>query len=120
MSINFRQLPARNAGNAAPPLGSNNIFSELPDRAAALWSPSGKVGVGSLHAIDALSPDDIWAVGQTLDQPSKALVMHWDGVEWSTTRFNVAQFEDIRVQNPGTRLYDVVASDLSLWSGRRS
>jgi hypothetical protein len=40
-----------------------------------------------LHDVDALAPDDIWAVGQYYDEtnftPDTALTMHWDGVQWN-------------------------------------
>lgn len=48
------------------------------------WSivPTPNVGRygNQLYAIDALSPDDIWAVGE---DSSGMMALHWDGVEWS-------------------------------------
>ena len=50
----------------------------------ASWSDSpspGKLGpYSALNGIDAVSADDIWAVG---DSRYQALVEHWDGTSWS-------------------------------------
>jgi hypothetical protein len=40
----------------------------------------------TLHAVAALGPDDVWAVGIIEDQQTgvySALVLHWDGSSWS-------------------------------------
>ena len=40
-----------------------------------------------LNDVDALAPDDMWAVGEYYDEsnytPDTALAMHWDGVQWT-------------------------------------
>jgi hypothetical protein len=38
-----------------------------------------------LYAIQAVSPDNVWAAGQQLggDSPDQGLVEHWDGTKWS-------------------------------------
>jgi phosphoesterase family protein len=37
-----------------------------------------------LYAVDAVSPDDVWAAGQQLSRfPDNGLVEHWDGHSWS-------------------------------------
>ena len=38
-----------------------------------------------LYAVDAVSPDDVWAAGQQLgaQAPDNGLVEHWDGQSWS-------------------------------------
>jgi hypothetical protein len=38
-----------------------------------------------LYAVDAVSPDDVWAVGQQLGSqaPDNGLVEHWNGRSWS-------------------------------------
>ncbi len=40
-----------------------------------------------LNGVDALAPDDIWAVGRYYDEnnftPDTTLAMHWDGVAWT-------------------------------------
>jgi hypothetical protein len=39
---------------------------------------------GSLAAVTALSPDDVWAVGQNDQRPDQqTFAMHWDGTDWS-------------------------------------
>jgi hypothetical protein len=42
------------------------------------------VGVGSLVAVDAASPDDVWAVGGAPPEaPTRAPILHFDGEDWS-------------------------------------
>ncbi|HKP52798.1 MAG TPA: hypothetical protein VJ183_09095 [Chloroflexia bacterium] len=36
-------------------------------------------GYGELHDIKAISPSDVWAVGE---ERGRALVLHWDGAKW--------------------------------------
>ena len=38
-----------------------------------------------LYGVDAVSPSDVWAVGQQLgtSAPDQALIEHWDGTAWS-------------------------------------
>jgi hypothetical protein len=38
-----------------------------------------------LYAVDAVSPDDVWAAGMQLGygSPDQGLVEHWDGTKWS-------------------------------------
>src|SRR5205823_6205371 len=49
--------------------------------------PSPTVGAGSgLSAVTAKSANDAWAAGGYTDvsgQPSRSLVLHWDGAQWS-------------------------------------
>jgi hypothetical protein len=40
----------------------------------------------SLYAGFALAPDDVWAVGQSLDSSWRTLAMHWDGARWRTIK----------------------------------
>ena len=53
----------------------------------SVWSiaPSPEIGDGEsgaqLLAVDAVAPDDVWAVGGYSNQYS--LITHWDGSEWS-------------------------------------
>ncbi len=51
-----------------------NVWSVVPSP-----SPS-QTGNNYLYGIDAVSRDDIWAVGKSA---SKALILHWDGETWS-------------------------------------
>ncbi len=36
-----------------------------------------------LHAVTAISSNDVWAVGSRDTQQAHALILHWDGVRWS-------------------------------------
>jgi|GEM_PF-2603051 len=114
--------PSRNVGNAAPLPGNSN----QQNLDATAWTPSDTQEAGSLSAIAALTPNDIWAVGQTRDELAKALVVHWDGETWSTVAtFNAAPSpSDPAYSRPprglpqqgGTRLYDVaVLSANNVW-----
>jgi hypothetical protein len=44
--------------------------------------------VGSLAAVDASAPGDLWAVGSRLAASgvSRAVATHWDGVTWESVR----------------------------------
>src|SRR2546423_1686640 len=37
----------------------------------------------TLTAVDAVSPSDVWAVGEYTDPISKTLALHWDGSSWT-------------------------------------
>src|SRR6185436_3558011 len=41
------------------------------------WTVSPNPGDAGLTAVAAISPTDVWAVGET------PLILHWDGVSWS-------------------------------------
>jgi hypothetical protein len=74
------------------------------DGAAGSWtivpSPNSLVLNSYLHGVDAVAPDDVWAVGGSDDFASyTSLVEHWDGTSWSIV--SAASF-------PGV-LYGVVA-----------
>ncbi len=52
------------------------------------WSivPSPNVGsmANRLYGIAVVSPDDVWAVGNSYDgTPDRTLVLHWNGTQWS-------------------------------------
>jgi hypothetical protein len=59
--------------------------SEPQGNDAVIWAPTPVDGSkpGYLHAITAISPDDIWAVGRTSANPPKAQATHWDGTHWT-------------------------------------
>ena len=50
-------------------------------------SPNGPQGTGILKSVSAVSPNDVWAVGQSFDiqDVSKytTLTLHWDGASWT-------------------------------------
>jgi hypothetical protein len=51
---------------------------------AAVPSPNPGTGVSSFSAVDAISSDDIWAVGNYDEADlTHPLTVHWDGKEWS-------------------------------------
>lgn len=66
----------------------------------------GLPAVVSLSAVQALSPSDVWAVGEASSgQPfalSKTLIVHWDGTAWT------------RVPSPGPTSLGVSLSSLSM------
>jgi hypothetical protein len=70
--------------------GGNNVFETLAEHwDGSTWSVVPTPDPGSagnhLYAVDAVSPDNVWAVGQQLGRraPDQGLVEHWDGQRWS-------------------------------------
>jgi hypothetical protein len=62
-----------------------------------------------LYAVGAVSPDNVWAVGQQLGRraPDQGLVEHWDGQRWSIVRMPASST---------TVLFDgVTVSDGQVW-----
>jgi len=51
----------------------------------AIPSPDPGSSGNHLYAVDAVSPDNVWAAGMQLngDSPDQGLVEHWDGQQWS-------------------------------------
>ena len=46
-------------------------------------NPDGEL-ISTLLAVDAVSADDVWAVGNTgIAETSKTIIMHWDGETWT-------------------------------------
>lgn len=77
----------------AAPLGSETIIHHLDGTG---WqhvpSPNGASGpkaVNALNDVVAIAPDDVWAVGESVESPgwghnpSLVLVEHWDGDAWT-------------------------------------
>jgi Carboxypeptidase regulatory-like domain len=71
--------------------------------------PGGQ-SVDELHAIDAIAPDDVWAVGEYWDDNfvPQPLTMHWDGASWTVVPNDCGSFL-------GLRGITVIAPDL-LWA----
>lgn len=77
----------------AAPLGSHTITHHWDGEAwQRVPSPDGATGdeaVNALNDVFALSPLDVWAVGESVEspgwglKPSRVLAMHWDGAAWS-------------------------------------
>ena len=70
--------------------GRDNVFETLAEHwNGRSWSvvPTPNPGPtgNHLYAVDAVSPDDVWAVGQQVCArvPDRGLVEHWDGRRWS-------------------------------------
>jgi hypothetical protein len=73
--------------------GGDNVFETLAEHwNGHTWSVVPTPDPGStgnhLYAVDAVSPDNVWAVGQQLGRraPDRGLVEHWDGRRWSVAR----------------------------------
>jgi len=70
--------------------GANGVFKTLAEHwDGSAWTvvrtPSpGRAG-DHLYGVDAVNPDDVWAVGQQLTgaAPDRPLVEHWNGYRWS-------------------------------------
>jgi hypothetical protein len=70
--------------------GSNGKFETLAEHwDGSSWAVVPTPDPGStgnhLYAVDAVSPDNVWAAGMELngDSPDQGLVEHWDGSSWS-------------------------------------
>jgi hypothetical protein len=70
--------------------GKNHIFETLAEHYdGTKWTvtptPNPGASGNHLYAVDAVSRNDVWAVGQRLDgtSPDQALVEHWNGDRWS-------------------------------------
>jgi len=69
---------------------ANGVFETLAEHwNGSTWTVVPTPDPGSsgnhLYAVDAVSPDDVWAAGQQLGAqfPDNGLVEHWDGHSWS-------------------------------------
>jgi hypothetical protein len=73
--------------------GAGGRFQTLTEHwNGASWSVARTRDPGSsgnhLYAVDAVGPDDVWAVGQQLGgrAPDRGLVEHWNGRRWRVVR----------------------------------
>ncbi|MEW1569129.1 hypothetical protein AB0454_39990 [Streptomyces sp. NPDC093509] len=66
---------------ARRPGGDGTCRSFLRHRTAAGWSAVDLPSVVCVHAMHALSPGDVWAVGESRGRPA---ALHWDGHRWRT------------------------------------
>ena len=94
----WRQVPVRGGGdfNGVAALSAANAWAVGygPGGTQALiehwngtaWRPVATpraVGPAILHAVDAVSPDDVWAVGGTTNPTGQAVILHWNGTAWT-------------------------------------
>ena len=70
--------------------GANGKFETLAEHWdgsswRAIPTPDPGSAGNHLYAVDAVSADNVWAAGMTLngDSPDQGLVEHWDGQQWS-------------------------------------
>jgi|GEM_PF-577843 len=48
------------------------------------WSVVPSRSEGTLNSVAAISRSDVWTVGYTAGSPSRTLIQHWNGKDWST------------------------------------
>ena len=70
--------------------GANGVFETLAEhwnghRWSVVRTPDPGSAGNHLYAVDAVAPDNVWAVGQQLhgQVPDQGLVEHWNGHRWS-------------------------------------
>ena len=95
-NVNLRDIVAVGVDDAwavgSAPDGKTAIMHWNGEAWSLVPSPSPGILGSGLSGVDAVSPNDIWAVGSSYDsydpgnfppyQP-KVLSLHWDGVQWS-------------------------------------
>jgi hypothetical protein len=85
--------------------GGNGLFETLAEHWNGRgWSVVPTPNPGStgnhLYGVDAVAPDNVWAVGQQLgaQAPDQALVEHWNGHRWSVVPTPVSPFASVDLQ----------------------
>jgi hypothetical protein len=78
--------------------GAGGRFGTLAEhwdgtRWSVLPTPDPGTAGNHLYAVDAVSPDDVWAAGQQLGAraPDNGLVEHWNGSTWSVVQLPAAR-----------------------------
>jgi hypothetical protein len=109
--------------------GGNGIFETLVEHwDGTAWtvvpSPDPGAAGNHLYAVDAVSPDNVWAVGQELTGgvPDLGLVEHWDGHRWSVVSSPVLPTESVMLDGvavSGGQVWAVGEADSSGVSGGR-
>jgi hypothetical protein len=86
-------------------------------------APTPGTGDNELYAIDAIGPNDVWAVGQWRNgsvDPFQTLFLHWDGTAWSqVTGANPGSVSNQLFDVSGSSANDVWASGL-MYDGNRT
>lgn len=98
------------AANNVWAVGENHVSTGLDFTLVEHWngsawsevnSPSPGLALNKLDAVDATSPNDVWAVGSFTNgdglSPSSTLIEHWNGSAWSI----------VPSPNPGTGLNEL-------------
>lgn len=91
-------------------------FSLILHRSGAVWvrvdSPNADSGENVLHAVDAISSDDVWVLGTSGPRPEpsagmspqRPVVLHWNGSGWSVVNITMlpqqAQLNAVKVIGP--------------------
>ncbi len=109
--------------------GSHGVFETLAEhwdgtRWTVVPTPDPGSGGNHLYAVDAVSPDDVWAAGQQLgtQAPDNGLVEHWDGHSWSVVTLPPSTSASVMLDGiaatPDGQVYAAGEAD-SPWQGGR-
>jgi hypothetical protein len=92
-------------------------------------SPNPSPSANQLQGVTANGPDDVWAVGYTIDPDRRPLALHWNGRKWRevpTPTVNDGEFEAVSAAGPddvwavGVRQQGgQTRSLIARWNGRR-
>jgi hypothetical protein len=73
--------PSTNTPTATP------TATDTPGPCSPIWSvvssPNPNVNIDHLYGVAAVSPNDVWAVGDYMSGTARTLTEHWDGTSWS-------------------------------------
>jgi len=96
--------------------GANGKFETLAEHwDGSNWTvirtPDPGTSGNHLYAVQAVSSDNVWAAGMTLngDSPDQGLVEHWDGHQWSVVPLPAQPSADV------VMLTGVTATDSQVW-----
>jgi hypothetical protein len=96
--------------------GANGTFETLAEHWdgstwTAIPTPDPGTSGNHLYAVDAVSSDNVWAAGMTLngDSPDQGLVEHWDGHRWSVVPLPAQASADL------VMLTGIAATDSQVW-----
>jgi hypothetical protein len=79
-AVGYVQLPSKSSWNDRPLIVHWDGSSWRQVQAPTIPNPE---GFGELQSVAATSPDDVWAVGDTMSRAGyQPLIMHWNGHQW--------------------------------------